>query len=183
MRKLILTFTIFTAITITVYGQDALTYTKVVQVDNISKGELYNRAKLWFATAYNSASDVLQMDDKEAGQIIGKAIIKYNPAFTRGSGQTKGKINYTIKVFVKDGRYKYEITDFVHDPYGDQYGKYSVGLITTEEECPNPKPLAKKWSNKIWKDCKDQIENNMITLIASLKQDMSTQVESENDDW
>jgi len=183
MRKLILTFTIFTAISMTVYGQDTLTYTEVVQVDSVSKDELYNRAKLWLATAYNRSSDVLQMEDKDAGQIIGKAIIKYNPTVFSGSEQTKGTIKYTIKIFVKEGRYKYEITDFIHDPYGNQYGKFSVGLITTAEECPNPKPMAKKWSNKIWKDCKDQIESNVTPLISSLKQGMSTQVESETDDW
>lgn len=184
MKKLTLVVVaIFTAISMTVFGQDALTYTEVIQVDSISKNELYNRAKLWLATAYNSANDVLQIDDKDAGQIIGKAIIRYNPTVLFGSGETKGSIKYTVKIFLKEGRYKYEITDFIHKPYGGQYGKYSVGLITTADQCPNPKSMAKKWSTKIWNDCKDQIENNMRVLIAGLQHAMTKQTESETDDW
>jgi hypothetical protein len=184
MRKTIaLTATLIAVMTMTVFGQDPLTYTEVVQTDSASKNELYNRAKLWFVNAYNSASDVLQMDNKEEGQIIGKAIMKYNPTVFSGSEQTKGNIKYTIKIFVKDSRYKYEITDFVHDPYGNQYGKTSMGLITTDEECPNPKSMAKGWSNKVWRDIKNQIESNMTSLIASLKQSMTKQAESKSDDW
>ena len=182
-KTLALTIAIITVMTMTVFGQEQLTYTEVIQSDSTSKNVLYNRAKLWFTTVYNSSSDVLQMDNKEEGQIIGKAIMKYNPTVFSGSEQTKGTIKYTIKIFVKDGRYKYEITDFIHDPYGNQYGKSSVGLITTDEECPTPKPMAKKWSNKVWRDIKNQIENNMTSLIASLKQGMTKQAESETDDW
>jgi hypothetical protein len=183
MKKSILTFALLTALTIAVFGQEPLTYTEVVQVDSVSKTELYNRAKLWFATVYNSANDVLQMDNKESGEIVGKAILKYNPTVFSGSEQTKGNIKYTIKVFVKDGRYKYEITDFIHDPYGNQYGKSSMGLITTEKECPTPKPMAKAWSNKVWDDIKNQIDSNMKSLIVSLKGDMSKKSESKKSDW
>lgn len=183
MKKLVLTIIIMTAISMTVFSQKPLTYTEVVQVDSVSKSQLYNRAKLWFATAYNSANDVLQISNKEEGAIIGKAIMKYNPNVFRASEQTKGSIKYTIKIFVKEGRYKYEITGFIHDPYGNQYGKSSMGLITTDKECPNPKPMAKRWSNKVWGDIKTQIEGNMTSLTASLKEGMIKTTESKKDDW
>lgn len=172
-----------TAIATAVLGQDPLTYTEVVQVDSISAIELYSRAKFWFVTAYNSANDVLQMDNKENGEIIGKAIMKYNPNVFVGSETTKGNIKYTIKIFVKDGRYKYEITDFIHDPYGNQYGKSSMGLITTDKECPNPPTKAKAWSNKVWDDIKSQIDGNMKLLILSLKGQMIKKSESKKNDW
>ena len=183
MRKFTMTLALLLFTAMTIFGQEPLTYTEVIQVDSISQNELYNRAKLWFTTTYNSANDVLQMDNKESGQIIGKAIMKYNPTVFSGSEQTKGSIKYTIKIFVKEGRYKYEISDFIHDPYGNQYGKSSMGLITTNEECPNPKPMAKKWSNKVWRDIKNQIENNMTSLVLSLKKGMMKQAETETDDW
>ena len=46
MKKLILTFIFFTAISMTVFGQESLTYTGVVQVDSVSKNELYNTNEL-----------------------------------------------------------------------------------------------------------------------------------------
>ncbi|GAB4199695.1 MAG: DUF4468 domain-containing protein [Bacteroidia bacterium] len=183
MKKSRLAFIIMIATTMVVFGQEPLAYTEVVQVDSVSKNELYNRAKVWFATTYNSVNDVLQIDNKEEGMLIGKAIMKYEPNVFTGSEQTKGNIKYTIKIFVKDGRYKYEITDFIHDPYGNQYGKSSMGLITTDKECPNPKPMAKGWSNKVWNDIKSQIEDNVTSLINSLKQGMSKRPESKKDDW
>ena len=135
MTKLTLTTVLLLMInSITTYGQTVLTYTEVIQVDSVTNIELYNRAKLWFATVYNSSNDVLQLENKEEGQLIGKAIMKYNPTVLSGSETTKGSIKYTIKIFVKDGRYKYEISDFIHDPVGNQYGKSSLGLITTDEE-------------------------------------------------
>ncbi len=183
MRKPNLVLVFMTSITMNVFGQSPLTYTEIVKVDSVSKSELYNRAKIWFATTYNSANDVIQMENKDEGEIIGRAIITYSPTVYFASEQTRGVIKYTVKLFVKDGRYKYEITDFIHDPYGNKYGKSSMGLITTNDECPNPKPSAKGWSNKVWADIKALIEENMISLISSIKQGMTKKNESNNDDW
>jgi hypothetical protein len=183
MKKSILPFALLTLLTINVFAQEPLTYTEVVQVDSVSKTELYNRAKVWFATAYNSSNDVLQMDNKEGGELIGKAILNYRPTVLSRSEQTRGNIKYTIKIFIKDGRYKYEITNFIHDPYGNQYGKSSMGLITTEKECPTPRPMEKAWSNKVWNDIKNQIDSNMKSLIVSLKKDMIKTSESNKNDW
>lgn len=52
-----------------------ITYTEVVNVDtSLSKLELYSRAKEWFAKAYNSSQNVIQIEDKESGKIVGKAL-------------------------------------------------------------------------------------------------------------
>ena len=183
MKKIVFVFTLFTAMTLTVIGQKPLMYTEVIQADSISKLELYNRAKSWFSTTYNSANNVIQNDNKEDGEIIGKANIIYNPKVFSGSEQTKGSIKYTIKIYVKEGRCKYEITDFIHDPFGNQYGKSSMGLITTDKECPNPKPFAKGWSNNVWEDIKNQIDENITKLVNSLKESLSKKSESKKDDW
>lgn len=167
-----------------IYGQTPIIYTDVIQVDSVTKDELYNRAKLWFATTYNSANDVLQIDDKAEGQIVGKAIVMYNPTILSASNQTKGPIKYTIKLFLKEGRYKYELSDFIHDPYGNQYGKISMGTITTDEICPNPtRTMTKRWNNDVWEEIKNQIEKNINSIIESLKQAMITPTESKNDNW
>ena len=170
-------------VTIPVFSQDPIIFTDVVQVENATKGDLYNRAKFWLTTAYNSPNDVIQLDSKEEGQIIGKANFEYVPSVVSGSAQIEGSINYTLNLSFKDGRYKYEITDFTHEPYGNQYGKTSMGLITKEEECPNPKPMAKGWSNKVWKDIKNQIEEYTSSLSANLIEGMNTPTQSKNDDW
>lgn len=165
------------------FGQERLTYTNVVKVDSISKNELYNRAKLWMASAYNSSNDVIQIGNKEEGQIIGKASIKYLSRVFVGSATTGGYIKYTIKIFVKEGRYKYEITDFIHDPRSrSSYPPVSMGLITTDPDCPRPTSMV-KWSNKVWRDIKTQIAETVVPLVRNLKKDMSLPAETKNDDW
>ena len=47
-------------------------YTEVVHVDSVSKNELYARAKLWLVDTYKSSINVIQLEDKENGEIIGK---------------------------------------------------------------------------------------------------------------
>lgn len=162
---------------------DKLNYTEVVAVEGASKDELYNRAKLWFAKAFNSADAVIQMDSKEDGQLVGKALLQYKPTILSASEQTKGPVRYTVSIFVKDGRYKYEITDFYHDPYGNSYGAMSLGLITNSSFFPEEKAKNKKLKDKVWSDIKKQIEITSIPLQSSLKESMSKSAETKKNDW
>ncbi|RZK33076.1 MAG: DUF4468 domain-containing protein, partial [Hymenobacter sp.] len=49
-----------------------ITYQGVVEVAGATKEQLYTRAYEWLAKAYRSANDVIQMQDKEAGRLVGK---------------------------------------------------------------------------------------------------------------
>src|SRR5258708_31294843 len=51
-------------------------YTEVVKVDSsVTKDILYSKAREWFAIAFKSSNVVIQLEDKENGKIIGKAIM------------------------------------------------------------------------------------------------------------
>lgn len=90
-----------------------VTYTDVVQVPGASKAELYTRARAWFATSFASAKAVLEMDDVQAGQLIGNATGYYYARFMGADAKTT--LWRTINVQIKDGRYKYTITNFAVD--------------------------------------------------------------------
>ena len=49
-----------------------VTYTDVIQLQGVSKDEMYKRAKHWFVDTFNSGKDVIQLDDKKNGEVIGK---------------------------------------------------------------------------------------------------------------
>jgi CspA family cold shock protein len=86
-----------------------------VFVDSLTnKNELFLRAREWFAKTYKSSMNVIQMEDKENGKIIGKALLKVFMTTFVDSQLESGFINYSISIYIKDGRYKYEITDFYH---------------------------------------------------------------------
>jgi hypothetical protein len=167
------------------FGQTPLIYTDVVKVDSVSQNELFNRAKMWFATTYNSSSDVLQIVDSENGQLVGKALFKFKPISLNSSERVIGNIKYTIKISVKEGRFKYEISDFIHQPTGNSsYGNIEFGLLTTDQECPYTiKGQFKKWINDTWSGMKNQTDMNINPLIENLKDGMSKQSETKKEDW
>ena len=45
-------------------------FTEIVEVENASSASLYLKAKQFMTSYWNSAKDVTQMDDKEAGILI-----------------------------------------------------------------------------------------------------------------
>ncbi|GAA4440230.1 DUF4468 domain-containing protein [Ravibacter arvi] len=99
-----------------------ITYSEVVYVaDSADKYELFTRAKEWFSRAYKPSTSIIQMEDKEGGAIVGKALMQvYHKAL--GTHES-GYINYTISIYFKDGRYRFEITDFHHTGQYVQAGR------------------------------------------------------------
>ncbi len=83
------------------------TYQEVVTVEGVPAAELYSRARAWGAKAYRSMKEVEQLDDKDAGRTILKGNFEttyfMNPAW----------VNHTLTIEVKDGRFRYEMRDFV----------------------------------------------------------------------
>ena len=119
-KTYILIFVLF--ITTQIFAQDQLlnilplkdgkvTYSGVVQMLGVSKDEIYKRVKLWFLDNYNSSKDVIQIDDKENGEVIGKGCFK---ALWKARFYTAQSVNVwkTIKIQIKDDRFKYEISNF-----------------------------------------------------------------------
>lgn len=103
-----------------------VSYSAVVQVPGASKIELYSRAREWYASTFGSSKAVLEMDDKEAGKLIGKAYAQFEFAGAIGK-PLDWALWRTIKVEVKDGKYRYTITDFLLG-----------GPIATPGENPHP---------------------------------------------
>lgn len=100
-------------------------YTEIVQLDsNYKKNDLYLNAKKFFIDVFNSGKDVIQMEDKEAGLVIGKGYLSVN--YRNSFLYTfPTRIWHTIKISIKDGKYKYEITDmsYFYHVTADQYSR------------------------------------------------------------
>lgn len=160
-------------------AQNKLTYIEVVKVDSTMKqSDLFVLARKWFSEVFKNPKNVLDIEDKERGELAGKSVIQYT---SNGSASaTNGYINFNVSILVKDGRYKYEFTDFVHI---GSFDIWSFDLITTDEDCPYKKGSAlysKKSTNEMWKDIKFQIDETIKPLISSLKDAMSKKV---NNNW
>jgi hypothetical protein len=148
-----------------------ITFSEVMNVgDTASKQELYVRAREWFARTYNSSNSVIQYEDKEAGKIIGKAVMQvYHKVF--GSNYPSGYIHYTVSIFLKDGRYRFEFTDFYHtgqDKIPD-YGVCEKMINTTD------KTMGVSYQ-KTYNYYLLQLDSNIKSIITSLKTAMNNKL-------
>lgn len=181
MKKLLLPLLLL--ISVSAYSQTPslpllngkIIYTEVIPIEGKNQGELHILAREWFAKSYNSANNVIQMDDKESGKIIGKPLMGvYHKGF--GQDHPSGDIHYTISINTKDGRYKYEVTEFYHT--GNGVGVPAMGAC---ENLINPK---KKRFVKTFDYYLLQMDTNVNSLIASLKTAMASETTTTtNEDW
>jgi hypothetical protein len=153
-------------------AQTPITFNKVITTDSIGKSQLYLKIYEWFASNFNSANDVIQMSDKEAGVIIGNGIMNYKYENTSNSSYD-GSVSYKIKVNFKDDRIKVELTDFIHSGKG-----FNLGLINDSEEYTT-KGMYKNYHNSSWKDVKLKCEQYSQSIFISMEEKITIR----SDDW
>lgn len=90
-----------------------VTYTKVIDLPEHDKGKIYDKALAWANKFYKNPIDVIRDKDVASGIIICKARFKItNPPKKRGEMATDaGMVQYTLKIEMKDNRYKYTLTE------------------------------------------------------------------------
>ncbi|MBX9852185.1 MAG: DUF4468 domain-containing protein [Cytophagaceae bacterium] len=135
-----------------------VTFSEVVSVAGATKDQLYMRAK-----NLNMLRDNVKVDNKAEGTYSykGSITVKY-PAPHTGMSHT-GTVSYVVTISVKDGKYKYTITDFVHTSDKGNGGKLEGNL----PEC-NKFVL----TTAGWATIKKQTKESMDKLVASIKENM-----------
>lgn len=92
---------------------------KIIESDG-SRDELFVNANIWLVESFQSAKDVIQFSDKEAGIVMGKYSLSL-PDYEWGHFNPQG-ISALIKIQVKEGATRITIIpeSFV-EPSGDMY--------------------------------------------------------------
>ncbi|SDI97974.1 DUF4468 domain-containing protein [Chryseobacterium jejuense] len=172
---------IFTLFSIVVFSQE-LKYEEVVQVDStVSKKELYNRARSWFADNFKDEGEVMTIQDDSTGEITGNGNFRYNTnKIYMGVWCVTGTIHFKINIYLKDGRYKYVIHNLVHEgSYFDGSRPINYGLLTVNENSPNPSRGGP--GKKAWTDIKEKTNDRVQLIISGLKEAMVKKHETSND--
>jgi hypothetical protein len=86
-------------------------YTAVIEMPNTSKDELYNRAKLWFVKTFKDSKEVLQIDDKENGKIVGKGNSKIYWNYSGLAAPTEVSLWQLFDISIKENKIRIIITD------------------------------------------------------------------------
>jgi hypothetical protein len=85
-------------------------YEEVIDVPDVSKGDLFTKVNMWMVDAFNNADSVIQYSDKESGVLKGK----YTFTVTIANLGIVGDIyNYqsTLTIEVRDGRCRVSFAD------------------------------------------------------------------------
>jgi len=142
---------------------------KVIDSVKGNQNQLYIKAYQWMANTFNSAKEVIQMQDKEAGKLIGKGIMK-TPTAKDGLGSKIGDdiVYYTISIDVKDGKYRCVLSDFIHEGGTgvSVWAGHSMQSLITLGNLDNP-PLNRE--KKRYDEVLGYVKSNSDIILASFK--------------
>ena len=163
---------------------DVIFFENVVQVDStFSKKQLFAKGREWFVNYYKSANDVLQMDDKEEGVLIGKGLHKYN--FFNGINSSSIALYFTVNLTVKDGKYRYQIYNFngmntnrsALDALSSTPSGPTVSEVNFDTEYKNL--LTEKSRAKYRTKLLSGLQNEVLLIVTSLEKAMKGKSKSE----
>ena len=149
-----------------------ITYEEVVDASGKSAQEIYQKILAWFRMYYKNPGEVIRENDSTKFSVLGKPRFKIsNPPDKEGTKSDAGVVQYTITVAAKDGRFKYELTDF--NWKGNSY-------YACEKWYDNALPSYTPAMNEYLM----QLDNNAKSIIADLKNSVTNEKPVKNkDDW
>mgnify|MGYP001340701701 CR=1 FL=1 len=109
MRKFLSTCMLF-VMPLFIWAQNYSYKSEIIEVPNKTADEIYLKAKEWFALSFNSAKDVIQMDERPT-TIIGKGTVSVNfpTEVMKKTFFIPMLVNFTFSSKFKDGRCKYDL--------------------------------------------------------------------------
>jgi hypothetical protein len=84
-------------------------YEQIDSVTGASQQELYSRARIWVANAFTNSNDVIQVADRDAGQIIGKGAFDYLFLWGRNQITVTGTAFFTIRIDCRENKARIQI--------------------------------------------------------------------------
>lgn len=161
-----------------------ITYKRVVEIDGMTKDELFNRASNYFVYNYGDANSVIQTKDKENGTIVGKG--KYGKVHI-GIGLVTTTVStwHILRVDTKDGKARIILTLTDYDKVvsgGSSPDSYSTISIVNEFPI-NPKGMFKNVMGKAFYKSHMRAMATLDDLEKALKEGNTDETIENNDDW
>lgn len=152
-------------------GGDDVVFTKIIEGVSGTKNEIFPTVISFVATVYNSANDVIQQQDKEAGVVLCKGNFKLFD-----NGTNTWRCPHTLRIDVKDGRVRIVVTasQFMFHSKAPNMPDRTVSIVG---ELNSDRKANKKFYTKFFIDLCQSVEGVFNDLEKSLKS-MDT-----NDDW
>ena len=145
-----------------------IAYKDVVTVTGTS-AELYNRAIEWINTQYKNPADATKVRDQASGVIEIVHRIELTK-IEKGATLVAGRVDYSMKLEMKEGRFRYTITNFnVKDVSRQPLERY----MDKQDKAYTP----------ACDDYLKQVDDFTLKMIESLKQGMQPPAAKKPDTW
>lgn len=163
---------------------EELKFSKVIQSESdANKNTLYAALRNFMATYYRNSQEVIQMDDKEAGILIGKATSIFDSPSMMLSAY-EGWLDYNLKLQARDGRVRVEVSHFFHHNKPGNQKKAQLGVLTEADEYTD-KGMQKKYHNKVWIMLKEQAQKISSDIFSGVEKALKegATLQTEEDNW
>jgi hypothetical protein len=165
MKRIVLSILIACGLTAAAFAQNLpvdagtgkITYLEVVDATGVKPADLTKVVKDW------AAKQGFTLKEEAADKLVYNASTTVDYPSVNGSSTEKSAVTFTLSVFIKDGKYRYIATDFVH--VGDVKTKAAGGKL----ENITPDCGATKMTSKSWVLIKNKVNSNLLALTADLK--------------
>jgi len=139
-----------------------ITYTSIVKIPKATTDQLYSKIRAWIANTYNSANNVLQMDDKASWTLIAKGV------FTYPNLHFSSFINYTLTVNIKPEKFRIIITNYTFHVVGDDNAYPLENIYHGFKNGLHPKDETDFNIQSQFIDMLNDIDNKSNSIIKSL---------------
>jgi hypothetical protein len=153
-------------------------YTEVIQVKDASKEKIYKKAKTWIASNFKSSDNMTETDDVNFEKLVGTGTLIVDSLRLPYWGKSYAKrayINFKFIVFIKDGKCKYGIENFMLY-YGD-------GNSLIESDLIDIKPEMSKWTKGMRADFKKTVYERVDKTIKKLILSFTKTITEDENNW
>lgn len=180
MKRLFIVLTIL-FFGVNINAQEAMTYSKVIEVPGKDAKTLYQNAKTWFATSYKNPSKVIQVDDPSQFMISAKSNVTYSHGGLSYLSYD-GWVDFTILIQCKDGRIRVQVTNLEHrNRPGNAPQSQLFLILNTDNQFTSG--VQKKWNNNVAADIKAKMKITSDEIFNSIENFIKSSSSIVNDEW
>lgn len=149
---------------INVANKGGYMYTEIVEANNLTKNELFDKALEWFSKEYPNNTRMFEIKDKQAGELHATSAMKFKYMMRND------QISYDIIIQLKDNAYKYNFYNFTHQASGFDKDVGFGYIYDNAEDCFKSKTMVvtKKMRLKACTKLNERIELEIDRLVNSL---------------
>lgn len=148
-----------------------LTYSHILQVDTLSKNEIFDRTLIWCSKAFKDSKSAINVKEREGGIIGGKAYYQSPYKVPKKKDSTLGLVfnNYYFDwlIEIKDNKLRFTASNIILKELDKDF------IVTTTKIAPFEVWLQPKSKTELqWKLSKEYFVKNLDELLFSLRSDL-----------